>query len=257
MAVSIDLSGKVALVTGGAGGLGQACAQFLVQAGAYVVLTDLPGELLEQTSAGLGVPSIPADLSSKGAAQKLVRAVLESAERLDVLVACAGIMQTKPFLELEEAEWRRMLDVNLSATFFLMQATATAMNASRGGAMVLLSSVAGRSGRSMAAHYAASKAALLSLTKSAALAFAPKIRVNTVCPGVFLTPMWEGIIRDRDQHQGPGTGQAYLQQVIQKTALGRPGVPEELAWVVGFLVSDAASYVTGQSINVDGGLEMD
>jgi NAD(P)-dependent dehydrogenase (short-subunit alcohol dehydrogenase family) len=252
----VDLQGKVALVTGGAGGLGFACAQLLARLGARVVLSDLPGERLEQAAGILKVPYIPADLSSAEAAQKLVAAVIEPTGQLDVLVACAGVMQTKPFLELTEEDWQRMLDINLSATFFLVQAAGRVMKASGGGAIVLFSSVAGHSGRPMAAHYAASKSALISLTKSAALALAPEVRVNAVCPGIFLTRMWDEIVRDRDLLMGPGAGQAYLEQVVQRTALGRPGKPEELARVVGFLASDAASYITGQAINVDGGLEL-
>lgn len=131
------------------------------------------------------------------------------------------------------------------------------MQAQAGGSVVTLASVAARSGRPDAAHYAASKSALLSLNKSAAMAYAPQVRFNTVCPGIFLTPMWETILADRETEFGPGAGQAYLEQVLSKVPLSRVGAMFELSNVVAFLLSDLASYVTGQAVNVDGGLEMD
>jgi NAD(P)-dependent dehydrogenase (short-subunit alcohol dehydrogenase family) len=126
-----------------------------------------------------------------------------------------------------------------------------------GGSIVTLASVAARSGRPDAAHYAASKSALLSLTKSAAMAYAPTVRVNAVCPGIFLTPMWEAILADREAEFGAGAGQAYLDEVLSRVPLKRVGVAVELANVVVFLLSDLSAYITGQAVNVDGGLEMD
>jgi NAD(P)-dependent dehydrogenase (short-subunit alcohol dehydrogenase family) len=165
-------------------------------------------------------------------------------------------MQTKPMGELTAEDWRRIVDVNLTGVFHVTQAAANHM-AAEGGSIVTLASVAARSGRPNAAHYAATKSALLSLTKSAAMAYAPHVRVNAVCPGVFLTPMWESILADRDTEFGPGAGQAYLKQVLTNVPLGRAGALAELANVVAFLISDLSSYVTGQAVNVDGGLEMD
>lgn len=252
--IGISLVGKVALVTGAAGGLGLASALKLREAGATVVISDLGGERLEQTSEQHALQAIPADLQHQTACAALVDRVLEQQKRLDIVVACAGVMQTKPLLEISEAEWQRVLDINLKGTFLLVQTAAKAM---QHGSMVLLSSVAGRSGRPNAPHYAASKSGLLSLTKSAAMALAPKIRVNAICPGVFFTPMWEGILADRDREFGVGAGKAYLEEVVAKYPLGRVGELEELSNAVLFLVSDMASFITGQALNVDGGLEMD
>ena len=117
--------------------------------------------------------------------------------------------------------------------------------------------MAGRSGRANAPAYAASKAGLLSLTKSAALAYGPSVRVNAVCPGIVMTEMWRGIIRDRDHEFGPGAGQQYLDELSARMPLARPGEPQEIAQAVAFLASDLSTYITGQAVNVDGGLEMD
>lgn len=262
MAVTIDLSGKSALITGAAGGLGSACAALLAEAGARVAASDIDADRLETEveglrSGGAQAFALPADVASPEGNRQLVEDALQCLGRIDVLIACAGIMQTKPLLELTDTDWRRMIDVNLSGAFFLVQAAGAAMQQTGGGTMVLFSSVAGRSGRPLAAHYATAKTGLLSLTKSAAMALAPTIRVNAVCPGLFPTRMWDGIIADRTRLFGEAAGERYFEETAQTSLLKRPGSPREVATAVLFLASDAASYITGQALNVDGGIEMD
>jgi NAD(P)-dependent dehydrogenase (short-subunit alcohol dehydrogenase family) len=257
---SIDLDGRVVLVTGGAGGLGVACARLAARAGARIALSDLPGERLDAACAllvdgGADAAALPADLADGAAGRELASATLDRFGRLDGLVACAGIMQTKPFADLSEAEWRRVLDINLTGTFLTVQAAGAAIG-EEGGSIVLFSSVAARSGRPNAAHYAASKAAMLSLTKSAAMAYAPAVRVNALCPGVIMTDMWRGILRDRAEMTGEDRGDEYLEHLRTSAPLQRIGEPDEIAAAALFLLSDLSSFITGQALNVDGGLEM-
>jgi NAD(P)-dependent dehydrogenase (short-subunit alcohol dehydrogenase family) len=257
----VSLVDRVVLVTGAGGGLGAALAIGVAAAGAAVLVTDHDeehlGPVAEQCRA-LGAPvlEMPVDLSTQGAADRLISHAKARFGTVDGLVHAAGVMQTVPLLDIQDGDWRRVIDINLTASFALLQAFGRAA-AGHEASAVLIASVAARSGRPNAAHYAASKAGLLSLTKSAALAFGPMVRVNALCPGVFLTPMWQRIIADRDAEFGAGAGQAYLDEVLSAAPLGRAGQPEELSSAAVFLLSRAASYITGQALNVDGGLEMD
>lgn len=260
--VTLDLRDRVVLITGGAGGLGSACAELAARAGARIALSDLPDERLQLACKGLAsvcadVRAVPADLSEPEGGRRLVNATVHEFGRLDALVACAGVMQTKPLADVSEADWRRIIDINLTGTFLVVQAAADVMQKTGGGSMVLFSSIAGRSGRANAVHYAASKAAILSLTKSAAIAYAPSVRINALCPGVIMTDMWRGILRDRAVMTGEDHGEEYLEHLRTSAPLQRIGEPEEIATAALFLVSDLSSFITGQAINVDGGLEMD
>jgi NAD(P)-dependent dehydrogenase (short-subunit alcohol dehydrogenase family) len=256
------LEGRAVLITGAAGGLGSAVARAAAEAGATVTLCDLPGDRLAAAAetladTGASIIAVGANLTSRAACEEAVSRSAAEAGALDALVACAGIVQTKALLDLSEDDWRQMIETNLNGMFFCVQAAGAHMVEAGGGSMVLFSSVAGRSGRPHAAHYAAAKTAVLSLTKSAAAALAPTVRVNAVCPGVFLTDMWDRILEERTAMFGEEAARGYLERTLAAAPLGRPGEPSEIAAAVRFLLSDAASYITGQALNVDGGLEMD
>jgi meso-butanediol dehydrogenase/(S,S)-butanediol dehydrogenase/diacetyl reductase len=182
------------------------------------------------------------------------------------MVCNAGIMQLKPFLELEAADWDRMLGVNAKGCFLSLQAAGRQMlqqaplAAGRPrGKIITIASIAGRSGAGPIAavtpHYRASKAAVLSLTQSAAIAFAPHLTVNAICPGLVESEMWRGIDRDWGALQGLGEGQ-FWQQRIASIPMGRPQQPEDVADIATMLAAPESDYMTGQAINIDGGLMM-
>jgi meso-butanediol dehydrogenase/(S,S)-butanediol dehydrogenase/diacetyl reductase len=269
------LDGKIAIVTGAGQGLGKGIALRLAREGAAVVVAEYDPQTAaaaaaEITSLGARAMSYPVDVRDVDSVRKMVRDVAATFGRIDVLVNNAGAMQTKPLLELTEEDWDRIVDLNQRGLFFCLQAVAFQMiaqapeevkaagKAERScGKIVNLSSISGRHGRPLAAHYAASKAAVISITQSAALAFAPyNINVNAVCPGVVPTPMWQQIDADRARLLGLQPGEA-MASFVDSIPLRRAGTPEDIAAAVAFFCSPDAEYVTGQTLNVDGGYEMD
>jgi NAD(P)-dependent dehydrogenase (short-subunit alcohol dehydrogenase family) len=243
------LAGKAALVTGATRGIGRAIALALAREGAQVLATgrdEAQGRAVvaEIEAAGGQAAWHRADLARVAGARAAVAAALDAFGRVDVLVNNAGVFQRMPALDLTEEDWDRVLDVNLKAAFFAAQAAARVMRARGGGAIVNVASDAAWSGGlNPCAHYAASKAGLVSITRSLARELAPhRIRVNAVAPGLIATEMG-------------GTAGATLPDL--RIPLGREGTPDEVAACVVFLASDEASYVTGANLNLSGGLFLD
>jgi len=268
------LSGKVAIVTGAGQGIGKAVALRLAREGADIVVADINRETAEETARDVRAlnrraQAHPVNVACLAEIESMVGGAIAQFGRIDILVNAAGIAQTTPFLELTEEEWDRVIDINLKGTVFCMQAVARQMigqvpqeviaqgQAERSyGKIVNFSSISGRRGRSVQMAYAASKAAIISVTQSVALALSPyNINVNAVCPGVIPTPMWEQIDRDRSRIMGAQPGEA-MRAFIEKTPLKRAGSTEDVAGAVAFLCSADADYITGQTLNVDGGFEM-
>jgi len=249
---------KVAVVTGAAQGIGRAIARRLAQDGFAIAIVDINADALdgvkkEIESQGGQALALQADLTKLEDIQSVITRSSEWGQ-LTVLVNNAGRVIITPFLEITEQEWDDIMTLNLKTVFFATQFAARIMHA--GGRIVNLSSISGRSGRSDQAHYAAAKCAVISLTQSAALSFASQgITVNAVCPGVVDTPMTTGIHEIRAGTLGI-TPEESLARMVAKIPLGRLEKTEDVAGVISFLCSADAAYITGQSLNVDGGMEM-
>jgi NAD(P)-dependent dehydrogenase (short-subunit alcohol dehydrogenase family) len=244
------LDGKVAIVTGGARGIGFAVARRFVAEGAKVVISDIDVARGEASAAALGDASrfVHADVGEPGDAGRLITAALAHGG-LDVLVNNAGIIHTADFLDLAEADFDRVLRVNLKGAFLVGQAAARQMVAQaragrRGGAIVNMSSINAVVAIPNQVPYCVSKGGIDQLTKVMALSLAPHgIRVNAIGPGSIMTEILQAVATDKEAKR----------RVLSRTPLARIGEPDEVAAVAAFLASDAASYLTGQTIYVDGG----
>ena len=238
------LEGKRVVVTGGTSGIGEATSRRFLDEGAQVVALAVGEE--EVSTAAQRIPGLAAAVRCDVADEAQVADAFEGVDELlggvDVLVANAGISIRKPFLEIEEADWRRVLDVNLTGVFHCAQQAARRMVAGDGGVILMTASTNGLTGHEYYADYNASKAGVILLARTMALELAPKVRVNAVCPGYVLTPMQKAEYTPE-----------MLERVNATIPLGRHAEPEELAALYAFLASEEAAYFTGGVISMDGG----
>jgi len=249
-----DLSGRVAVVTGGNGGIGLGMAQGLAAAGAAIVVAARNREKSEAAVAGLTAAGatamfLPLDVADPSSCQELVRRTVERFGRLDVLVNNAGMSIRKPPQDYAIAEWRQVLETNLTGSFACAQAAYPVMQQGGGGKIINIGSMMAIFGAAYAAAYSASKGGVVQLTKSLANAWAAdNIQVNAVLPGWIDTEL----TRDaRRQVAG------LHERILRRTPAGRWGVPEDLAGIAVFLAAPASDFVTGAAIPVDGGFSVE
>jgi len=255
----VRLNGKVAIVTGGAQGMGRAICERYVLEGASVVIADLNPDGAQQAAQELGgtdgkVVAVAVDVRDQTQVQQMVDAAVEHFGGVDILVNNAGVGKIIPFLDTTEADWNFIFDINCKGLLWSSQAAARQMIAQgRGGKIINLASQAGRRGEALVLAYCASKACVISMTQSIALALAPhNINVNAIAPGIVDTPFWEEVDKQFAALLGMDVGEPK-RTFVKSIPLGRIEQPEDITGAAVFLASADSNYVTQQTLNVDGG----
>jgi NAD(P)-dependent dehydrogenase (short-subunit alcohol dehydrogenase family) len=254
---------RVAIVTGAGNGIGRAIAVALARDGAHVAAVDIDPVAAEATAGavvacGRRGLALSADVGDVAAIDKMVRSVVETLGSPGILVNNAGVTRRAGIMDLTEADWDRIMRVNGKGVFFCLQRVAREMIPRRSGTIVNIASIAGKgfAGASNAI-YAASKGAVLGLTRLAAVQLAPhNINVNAICPGTTVTALSDANLRDRAREQGVSVEEMTRRRTAA-IPLGRPNDPEDVAALAVFLASAGARNITGQSVNVDGGIIFD
>jgi NAD(P)-dependent dehydrogenase (short-subunit alcohol dehydrogenase family) len=246
----------VAVITGAGSGIGRGIAAVLARRGATLVLTDLDEGKVAQVAGELGGTALLHDVTSWTSCQEVVQRVLDAQGQIDILVNNAGVSRSVPFHELDEAEWDRVHAVNVKGVFLTTRAVVPHMMERRNGSIISISSMVGKEAIPLFVHYSASKFAVIGLTQGLAKEMAPyDVRVNAVCPGVVRTPLWEPLLEQLSVNKGITRDEAW-QEFVDGIPLGRPQEPEDIGETVAFLASERARNMTGQGINVTGGMQL-
>jgi len=254
----MKLDGKVALITGAAGGIGQAIARRLAREGAHVALADIRTEPLDDIARAIASHNrkalkVAVDVTQADQVARMVQTVVEAFGHIDIFFNNAGIIRVQNFLDVTEAEWDQVIDVNLKGVFLCGQAVAKHMMERHCGKIINTASLAADRGRPEIAAYAASKTAVVSLTRSMALDLADHgITVNALAPGIVDTDMWAFIDNEMGKLWGRQKGDS-MQRRVDIVPLKRAASADEVANVGVFLASDEANYITGQTMYIDGG----
>jgi meso-butanediol dehydrogenase/(S,S)-butanediol dehydrogenase/diacetyl reductase len=253
-----ELAGKVAIVTGSGAGIGRGIATVMAREGANLVCTDIVPGNAEDTAAAIRIAggqaiALEQDVTSWQSCQSVAARVIADFGRIDILVTNAGVSKSTSIVELDEAEWDRVNNVNIKGVFLSCKSVIPHMIERKYGKIVTISSMVGKEGIPLFAHYCASKFAVIGLTQSLAKELAPhNINVNAVCPGVVRTPLWEPLLKQLSANKGISEDEAWG-EFVRGIPFARPQEPEDIGEAVAFLASDRARNITAESANVSGG----
>lgn len=252
---------QVAVITGAANGIGKACAQRFAQEGAFVACLDVTDEYNQAVAEevrelGAGAIALHCDVTDPESVKSAIDTVMEKWGRVDIFVGSAGIYTGAPLADVTLKQWQRVIDINLTGVFLTNQAVAPIMMKQKSGSIINLSSMAGKTSWPASMEYSASKSGVIGLTRSVAMEVAPYgVTANAVCPGNTLTDMVRGVAGKVGSLDGK-TGEEWLEMRANDCPMKRLAEPWEMAGVVAFLASEDSRYLTGQAIEVDGGMVM-
>ena len=240
----MKLKNRIAIITGAARGIGLACAERFVAEGAHVVIADVLDEIGKAEAKRLGATYMHCDVSKSSDVNAVVAAVVKQHGAVDILLNNAAINISGDFLETSEADYDKVLDINLKGSFLMLQACAREMVKQAAGSIINMSSVNDTLAIPSIVSYCVAKGGVSQLTRATSISLAPHgIRVNAIGPGSIMTDMLKSVVNDK----------AAMARVMSRTPMGRVGEPSEIASIAVFLASDESSYVTGQTIYADGG----
>jgi NAD(P)-dependent dehydrogenase (short-subunit alcohol dehydrogenase family) len=254
--------GQVAVVTGGAKGIGGACALRFAQEGANVAILDLEMTAADENAKacraeGVDVLVLQCNVADEASVQNAIDTVVKKWNRIDILVAAAGIYSGKPLIEVSMKQWQRLIDVNLTGVFLTNRAVAPVMMKQKSGSIINISSMAGKTSFPASAEYSSAKSGVIGLTRTVAMDMAPfGVTVNAICPGNTITDM---VVKEVSVQVGKAVGvspEEWMKMRANDAPLKRLAEPWEMAGVAAFLASNDSRYITAQSIEVDGGIIM-